>query len=895
VEVGTLTGGTALVSCHSAGSNFSVDLTGLSGDVLIHIYDCATPRTSDIGVVTLTNSSGSIDSVAVFVAGGASGWDETGEFPRDEGCIDFGGLFVANSGMRGLTRASINVAGNLEHNASGSAPDVHVNQIVRLQAIESGGTIAANVTADGGTLFGTGNTLAIGQVRAHNGITGILTASAKDIANVRVVGASSGNPIGLQGNISAASGTITEIWSSGPIGTSTTPIVITAGKRVGKITVRDQATSTDASVLAKHVYATVNAFANPDTSTNLASTSLIETGGNFIGAIHLHNVKGEAPQEFVRASTRTGIFVGGKFEGNITVDKDYSHADMIARSFRGNITIGKFFEGAIVAVGHATPTDSLDGTIGEVSIGRNGIAALTGENLHGFGGKDWGLILQPPFEGSDTNRDRWYTEPPSAFEPVDRIIDSVIRADKSIESITIEAMSSQLYAGGEKLCKPRVEAPVIGSIDIGAMDTGVIWSGKLGNSTPFDISDDYASVGHCRIDCMGPAADIWIDECASDPGCAKIDIVYDCYGEIHVPVLGAVQSIRIGGKFGDLDTMGDMCSTEIDEPDFDVSGVLPTEDSPRGYWADVDSGADPFNGVYGVAPYARIMIQDIAAMEGQVVLNASNASSDPVGDEYYLGDVWVGSGDPNGSTPSPKVFSASGRATETEREGEYYAESRTADGGGAIGVVGYNLHKIDCDPDDEETVCSLNMQDWPVTGGTQARETIIIAHYGPVDDFAAGGVIPFEVERQSLTCVPPACPAPWSNISTLCTVRMGQGTNGRDVWICMTPSGGPVSFGDLYSFRITPRTLFGVKDLRCLDTLLTSAPEVHDYEYNCTVNSLACMGSFAFGQGGEGGGLSGAEYYTSDDMNLLMTVDFNRDGNVDEDDLVILFERLASE
>jgi hypothetical protein len=63
-------------------------------------------------------------------------------------------------------------------------------------------------------------------------------------------------------------------------------------------------------------------------------------------------------------------------------------------------------------------------------------------------------------------------------------------------------------------------------------------------------------------------------------------------------------------------------------------------------------------------------------------------------------------------------------------------------------------------------------------------------------------------------------------------------------------------------------------------------PNVFDYQYTCTLNSIPCQESFRGGSG-EGG------WYTDEDIELLMTVDFNRDGNVEEADWTILFERLA--
>ena len=326
-----------------------------------------------------------------------------------------------------------------------------MNQVIWIQADNTGGSIPAHILADGDTLFGSGNTVAIRHVRAWNTISGSIIATDKGIGEVRVVGSSSSSPGGIQGDIIAAQGSIAQIWSSGQIGSSTNTVAITAGKRIGRISCRDDATPTNDSseILAKPVYANIEASAlgtAPGGTESDSSLSLIETGGDFVGDLHLYQFSAVTTQPYARVSGRHGIFVGGKFDGDITVDFDYSHADMIARSFRGTITVGKFFEGCIVAVGHSTPTDSLDGTIGAISIGNNGIDAEFGENLHGFSGKYRPHIAQPPFEGS--YRDNWYTMQTYSGDDDDHgMVDSVIRADKSIDSVDIKAMSGRLYAG----------------------------------------------------------------------------------------------------------------------------------------------------------------------------------------------------------------------------------------------------------------------------------------------------------------------------------------------------------------------------------------------------------------------------------------------------------------
>src|SRR4051812_47189112 len=65
VAVGNLGGSMSVVACHNSGSDFSVDVStlGLSGSILIHVYDCASPPTHDIGIVTITGDPSGLSSI----------------------------------------------------------------------------------------------------------------------------------------------------------------------------------------------------------------------------------------------------------------------------------------------------------------------------------------------------------------------------------------------------------------------------------------------------------------------------------------------------------------------------------------------------------------------------------------------------------------------------------------------------------------------------------------------------------------------------------------------------------------------------------------------------------------------------------------------------------------
>jgi hypothetical protein len=915
----------------SVPNNFTVHLGSYSGwdsggtpqDWVLHVYSCSG---ADIGHVTIADdpvvsgtSTPAISSLAVLVAGQLQTWDDVSTHALSTGCGDFGGLDISTSSMLAKTRASISVSNNIRQHPSAAA-DIHVNQVVHVQAEGHGspvvgGIIDGTITADGGTLFG-GATDAIALVRAWDSILGGVVASDKNIAAVKIVGTASTNPGGIQGNISAANGTIDQIWTSGPIGTdSTHRSTITAGKRIGMITCRDDGGST---VQAKNFFADVEASALgvADTTTDvLSSMSLLETNGNYTGTIHLYNFEGHGQSgdsAFARVTTgRHGIFIDGDFTGDINVDFDYSHADIIARSFRassglgvgGSITIGKFFEGCLVAVGY-DPSDSrydsgdtLNGTMGPVSIGFTAVSSESWPNEHkpGFSGRDDQYIIDPPFEGAD--RGAWYTDPPysGGYDP--ELLDSVIRADRSITSVSVKAMSGTLYGGDDKRGKPRIESPLIGSLLIEAFDYGAVWSGILGNNfptTPDDINDDYASISTLTIGCegvepgnwvMGPAADLWVQDTPS------IDLLGDVFGEIHMPQLTSSQRIRVGGKFAEHDTHASLpTSSCFGDAAYDINGVS-AENSPRGYWEAVEYTSDQVDN--GVAARARILLQADSSLHGQIVFNGLGASGDPMTDGYWIGDVWVGSGDPNGTTPTPVIYStntgraSAGRVGPSDYRAGYTVTSST-DGGGSIGVVKYYLHGTDCNPQDGATVCFMPTATWPGSGTLEVAKGAL---YGKMIDGVTGdGYPPVTIERQSMICS--SCPAPWEDVTSSCVVLAAQGANGREVWV--TYDNIIHAFPDMYYWRIRPRVSDDhVVDLRCGGTFLGTPPEIDKFEYDFTLNSQDCLELPTFAAEDPAAWAEGHGFYTIDSWDILVNVDLNRDGVLDELDTMDLLHRLG--
>lgn len=405
---------------------------------------------------------------------------------------------------------SVNIRGDLTGN-------VTAGMLYRIDALRAdtdpnpqlhfGGTISGNLrsTRGDGRVIGLDGYFnpSIGYVRGQWQITGNITADGERDANGvplfdvgmlstwgsagRIVVGPNPNAPGIRGDINCENGRIDDIFCTGQIGTGPQAgqrSIITAGVRIGRITVRPEGTTDDADVLPRAVYADVQASARGVAAPTLlgfherSSVTLIETEGDFTGAIDLLDLYGGTgiPTQ-ARQTGRAGIFVGGAFTGDIDVTYNYEYGDMIARSFRGDITIGQMLKGAIVAVGIQGSTDPLDGTIGSVTVGFNpDLTNSPRANGQGFNAVNRDIIA-PPFEGAA--RGAWYSAaPPNGFE-----FDSVIRADKSIGSLALKSMSNRLSAIGGKFARARIESPLIGTLAIEHFDAGSVWSGKLNSPT----------------------------------------------------------------------------------------------------------------------------------------------------------------------------------------------------------------------------------------------------------------------------------------------------------------------------------------------------------------------------------------------------------------------------
>ncbi len=694
-----------------------IDLPVLSSSVDLHIFDVLTNDVADsVGLVTVRASTDNDSSVRVLVSSSLdSDFASAFQFPRDfrePGLRQFGGLrFLPTIGsllpVVDRTSVSINVLGDI-------TGDITAGQIFRVDArrtlggTETGGRITGNITSnkpnglfgfDGGQEIG----YAIGYVRAGWELTGNITASLnqaeRDAFNLnnpqsmasigRVVVGPDENAPGIRGNIIGDYGRVDAVYSTGQIGTSSAPVLIRGGTRVGLVKARTETDQSGNAPLDKDFFVTVDASARGVAESAVAGAALrlIETEGDFIGNVNLLNYSGfngEFGNEGTRATGRRGIFVGGNFVGDINVTYNWEYGDMVARSFRGDITIGQMLKGAIVAVGTQGSSDPLDGIIESVTIGYQEDLTLspTPDNGRGFTGCGFSpsSIVPPPFEG--TSREVWYTGPSN--DTSGAIIDSVIRADKRIDSVDIYRISKSLSVLGGKNTKPRIETPVIGSLNINRFDMGAVWSGKINSTTSTvtnQITDDFTSVSTVTIGCMSPAADLWVKD-------FSLATFNNFFGELHTPSLAANQVIRIDGKFGEIEgalvTTG--CATtplagQVPEE------VLLVEDSPRGLWTDIETSASQTFERVGNAEFGRIVLRDPNSLAGQITVDAANTTAAQRPSTHMLGDVIVGS-----SAASPEVFSTNAARATTGNLGPAYTAFPATFGGGAVGLVPFGVH-----------------------------------------------------------------------------------------------------------------------------------------------------------------------------------------------------------
>ncbi|MBY0311762.1 MAG: hypothetical protein K2W85_06815 [Phycisphaerales bacterium] len=164
--------------------------------------------------------------------------------------------------------------------------------------------------------------------------SGAIQTSAS-ISRVRVLGdVSQGNSLGLDADIIAPNGSISSIFSTGPIGTSRR-VNISAGELIGQIRTADDGQAISASTPARAVDANISAGTGYNTTTNVAAQQrygkiqLLESSGNVSGNISMQSLGSHAA---TIDGDRGGILVRGRIVGNITIKENSYQADIVASS-----------------------------------------------------------------------------------------------------------------------------------------------------------------------------------------------------------------------------------------------------------------------------------------------------------------------------------------------------------------------------------------------------------------------------------------------------------------------------------------------------------------------------------------------------------------------------------
>jgi len=688
--------------------NLSISVGEVSTDLLIRIYDPATcdPNTApthSVGTVTITGSATSTGRLRVLVANCDEQYDfdpisgvSTAYVP--EGVVDFGhptngGLIIYNPGDSGDT--SLRDASYLALAAQGDVMgDIDVGRVFRIQAfgytvgtppVLVGGTISSDITSwqvndlDSTSLdrFEPISLCAIKTIVAGKAITGTVKADttvAFDPAETdtyasigRIAVGPGEDAAGITGNILASKGRVVGVYSTGPIGGPTSASTIIAANGIYRV---QTSTPDSSSLLARNMHLNLNAGSQPHLQAIAhyeGPLANLRTAGSISGSISATNLS------FANDDVIGGIVARGPITASIAIQYNMVDSNIIGSSITGPVTIGFMAQGCIVATG-VDENDANAGHISAVQIGYGSVPQPYSDVWRrGFLGSNC-----PPVNAVNGGAD-WYL----AHCAGGGTSDSVIRAG-SIGSVRISIMS-QVYGalpGFEILLRkaevPRIEAGTIGSLEIGDMRAGVVWSGELefeNDLVSNDPENDYALVHALTIGCVGPGADLWFR------GCERAEFLHDVFGELHLPALGSNETIWIGDRLGDgpsLNVLAEtgaacMCENYPENECFYTTGSH-VEDSPR----------QP-----GYAAVGAILIRESEGLQGQVIINGNNTE---IGEDGWLGVVAIGMDD-----LLPAIVLGPGE-TDPLYHAPYYELPSSEVGGGAVGLAPFAFYPQDCTP-----------------------------------------------------------------------------------------------------------------------------------------------------------------------------------------------------
>ncbi len=251
---------------------------------------------------------------------------------------------------------------------------------------------------------------------------------------------------------------------------------------------------------------------------------------------------------------------------------------------------------------------------------------------------------------------------------------------------------------------PRIEVEEIGSLAVGDMREGVVWSGTIDS----DPLNDYAQAQTVASGCVGPAADLWVD------GFTSANVHGDLVGGLYVPELDPSQSIII-----------DEGLTSFNVKDSCPCGIRDTGCS--GYWIASPAGSNPRS--TGENPFGIISVYHTAGLHGQVIIDAANTTGQQRPASHWTGEVRIGDG-----TGTPIVLSTSQLQP---NQAPLYSRLPTDIGGGAVGLVPFAVHQASSDAlqarqDPFNNV--LLTSEWNATflQSTCGDQPVIHDYYGPI-------------------------------------------------------------------------------------------------------------------------------------------------------------------
>lgn len=849
--------------------DLTINVGTIDSDVLIRIFDEATcdentPPALNVGTVTITGAATSNGRLRILVANCDVHLDfDPGGNPLDrldEGVVNFGhatngGLIIRhpsdpnNNTLRNASVLALAATGNI-------AGSIDVGRVFRIQALGitdpqtgavTGGTISSDITSHRRNYDITGNLAfepielcAIKVVVAGNAITGQIEAmgliTPGDPDTYSSIGMVAVGPwegaAGITGNILAPHGRIVRVFSTGPIGTPSAPSVITAANGIKEIRT---GIASQHTVLERDLHVQIDAAVNPTASGDAfrdGHIGHIFTNGSIGGSIQAANLSWDGS-----TGQLGGIIARGPITASISIDNNLSDSNIIGSSITGGVTIGWMAQGCIVATG-IDQTDPNAGHINALQIGFGSVNAL------------YEYYFRPGLVGTYCLPIRvedvqdWYGFP-GCFSG--GAYDSVVHATASIGSVRLAAMSQVWGRDGldEIVVKsevPRVEAPVIGTLEIGDMRAGVVWSGLLeyDNGDIDNIpANDFAAIGSMDIGCVGPGADIWFS------GCERAVIQRDLFGQMHLPLLDVGETIWIGDRLGDgppVNTVSDVenycaCGNQEEEDECFYTQGTHIEASPR----------QP-----GYAAVGGIHIRQHYGLKGQIIINGNNTTV--AEDTGWEGTVAVGPGFGDWIELKPGLSQP--------YFAPHYELPSSELGGGAVGLAPFAFYPTDCVPVDGDMLNAI-----PWTAFMDAGATPVVpVWYGPVklppideeDDYAIGDLLMLE-------CLVPGDPCNWYDLTGLFS-------------FAFRPSDNPRAIGIRRGDNVVPKdgvwrlSWLDQDNLRLLCEDVTGHPQVGNFAEGCTEG----LGVYTFRVDADCNGND-----TPDSIDII-------DGGVDEFDIPLL-------